>query len=554
MANVAHIAALSVGSNLGDRFYNIEYALRLLEAREPLLTLGLPEGSFAHIVNTSFMYETAPMYVTDQPSFINCACLIETNISATDLLRLVKHIEEVVGRVPSIRFGPRAIDLDIALYGDEVIDTRPPSLKDTLDKLINELIVPHPRMAEREFVLRPLNDMIPDYVHPVLQRTIHDLLNALVPSPDEPPMKKVIPFPRYPLPEDPSPPSLSAAIPPTHSYWTHGQTTKERSRAKTRLMATLNTTPDSFSDGSQHNTLESGFAYVQDSVRVGSSIVDIGGYSTRPGAAFVSTEEEISRVVPFVTAIRQGYISSSSTADQRVQDILISIDTFRHDVAEAAILAGANCINDVYAFGGSDSYAPSTDADRERVTKAIESMKVVARRLAAPVILMHSRGDAGQNKDYSLYDYAGEGGAVVEGVCQELGDRVESIIRGRGGIRRWLVIVDPGIGFSKSVEDNLALIKHGALVVAKRSIGTGTTKRRNPLAGYPTLVGVSRKSFIGHLLQAGEFGRSTQPVERDWATAAAITAAVQQGSTIIRAHNTAAMADVLTITDAIYGI
>jgi len=172
--------AIALGSNLGDRFYNIELALRLLEAPKELLSPGdikeCDPEVFAKIVDTSFLYETAPMYVTNQPSFINCACLvrssdlsaflyltlhqIETNLQPVPLLRLLQKIESAVGRVSSIRNGPRAVDLDIVLYGDVVIDTRPLSQRSHLDNLLGELVVPHPRMAEREFVLRPMNECV----------------------------------------------------------------------------------------------------------------------------------------------------------------------------------------------------------------------------------------------------------------------------------------------------------------------------------------------------------------------------------------------------------
>lgn len=134
---------------------------------------------FATITDTSFLYETAPMYVTDQPAFINCGCLvrvpnplfiylipeqIETNIPPLSLLHLLKHIETAVGRVSSIRNGPRTIDLDIVFYGDAVVDTRPPSQRSNLDNLLGELVVPHPRMIEREFVLRPMNEYVLTYL------------------------------------------------------------------------------------------------------------------------------------------------------------------------------------------------------------------------------------------------------------------------------------------------------------------------------------------------------------------------------------------------------
>ncbi|TFK40337.1 Dihydropteroate synthase-like protein [Crucibulum laeve] len=556
--------ALALGSNLGDRFHNIELALRLLEAPENLITRSKfepGEGALtASIVDTSFLYETAPMYVTDQPSFVNCACIIETNIPPVTLLNFMKKIESTVGRVPSIRNGPRAVDLDILFYGTSRIDTRLLGERDNLDNLTGQLVVPHPRLGEREFVLRPLHDMIPDFVHPVYKQTIGTLLNELTIPTDEPPMQKVIPFPRYPL----SPGSKSdfsiTSVPSTHLHWTippdASMKFRTKAKPKTHIMATLNATPDSFSDGSKHNTLTAALSYAQESVASGSTIIDVGGYSTRPGAAFVSVEDEINRVVPVVKAIRQAgptddASSLNSQINERVRDTPISVDTFRWEVAEASIKAGANCINDVYAFTG-PSYLPSTDAEVTEADVYMAGMKRVARDLAVPVILMHSRGDAGQNKDYRMYDYAGRDATVVEGVRIELGEKVDRIVKGKGGIRRWFVIADPGLGFSKTLEGNLEVLRNAEAIVDDVVVGQGHSRKRNPLSGYPTLIGPSRKFFLGVILAQGEHGRETIPKDRSWATATAVVCAVQQGATVVRVHDTKEMADVVRVADALW--
>jgi dihydroneopterin aldolase/2-amino-4-hydroxy-6-hydroxymethyldihydropteridine diphosphokinase/dihydropteroate synthase len=230
-------------------------------------------------------------------------------------------------------------------------------------------------------------------------------------------------------------------------------------------MATLNVTPDSFSDGSEHSTLPTACAYAKESVTFGADIIDIGGYSTRPGAAAVDADEESRRVFPVVQAIR-----SISDSDDCYQ-VPLSVDTFRWEVAEAALKGGANAINDVYAFTGPRSRWRNDEEALENMNK----MKALARRYCTPVILTHSRADAGKDKDYSTYAYAEKTGtpAIVEGVRVELGEKVERIIKGKGGVRRWLVIADPGIGFSKTVEDNLKLLKFGARVVDDVKVGRG---------------------------------------------------------------------------------
>ncbi|KXN93370.1 Folic acid synthesis protein fol1, partial [Leucoagaricus sp. SymC.cos] len=501
------------------RFYNIEYALRLLENPSQVASeaeLG-PSPRLA-IIDTSFLYETTPMYVTDQPAFINGACTIETNLKPLALLRLLKAIEPVIGRTPTIQNGPRIIDLDIVFYENLVLDTRPADQRASLDNLKGELVIPHPRLQEREFVLRPLNDIIPTYIHPVLGS---------------------------PAPGDIIKP------PPTLTYWLHPTSLASRPsylnpKPKTRIMATLNVTPDSFSDGSDYNSMSTALPYVEQSVTAGADIIDVGGYSTRPGADFVSVDQEIERVTPTVQAIR-------SLPNEAARSIPISVDTFRWKVAEKAILAGANIINDVYAFTG-PKHLPDAWQKDEDALQIMENMKRVARKFATPVVLMHSRGDAGQDQDYSAYAYAERNGtsAVIEGVRTELGDQVEKIVKGKGGLRRWLVIADPGIAFSKTVVDNLELLRNGSKIVEDTTIGQGGLKRRNPLAGFPTLVGTSRKSFIGTIFSKAEKGRETTPKDRSWATAAGVACAIQQGTMVVRVHDIKEMGDVVIMADALW--
>lgn len=402
--------------------------------------------------------------------------------------------------------------------------------------------------------------MIPDYVHPVLKKTIHQMLNDVLATnpPDAWPMNKVIPFPRYPLPSPTSTTSTASLplVPPTLKSWSFPASSipgVPDPHKKTRIMATLNATPDSFSDGSTHNTITTGLAYASYSLKAGAQIIDVGGYSTRPGADYVSPEEEINRVVPMIQAIRT-YASEEGKdreAKPQLKDMLISVDTFRPDVARAAVLAGSNCINDVYAFTG-----PSYPLTSDSASHLLE-MRSVARELSVPVILMHSRGDAGQNKDYSAYEYAGKD-AVLEGVILELGEKVEAIVRGKGGIRRWLVMVDPGVGFSKSVQGNLDILRDAAKITAPTI--PSSSPLRNPLKGYPQLIGTSRKSFLGKILEEGDVedggsyeGREVKPMERGWATAAGVACAVQQGATVVRVHDTLEMGDVTRIANMLWG-
>ncbi|KAK0489160.1 Dihydropteroate synthase [Armillaria novae-zelandiae] len=539
-------AVIAFGSNLGDRFYNIELALRLLEV--PRYSIQ-DAHAVVDILDTSFLYESAPMYVTDQPTFINGACIIQTNLPPLELLGLLKKIEATVGRVPSIRNGPRAVDLDIILYSDLVIDTRQQDQRQIGENLEGNLVIPHPRMCEREFVLRPLKDMIPDDIHLINGKSIATLLDEVLSSFPTPqfPMQKVVPFPRYPLSSDNKVPLTN--IPPVPSnltYWAFPCSYASPS-SKTRLMAILNSTPDSFSDGSIHNTVPTALDYARHATQSGADILDVGGYSTRPGAASVSVSDEISRVSPIISAIRK------IENDELLRDVLISVDTFRWEVARSAIDSGANCINDVFSFTGPSCYPyPSDDAEKQAIARQyITELKKLTREFAVPVVLMHSRGEAGANKGYSDYSYVGSSKAVIEGVRVELGLKVDDIVKGKGGVRRWLVIVDPGIGFSKTVEGNLEVLRDSSSVTDDVYIGPESNRRRNPLAGFPSLIGASRKSFLGTILAGGN-GRITQPNERGWATAATVACAVQQGACAVRVHDIAEMADVLRVANSLW--
>ena len=360
---------------------------------------------------------------------------------------------------------------------------------------------------------------------PTFKRSIKQLLDDLMAAttPGTRPMRRVIPFPRYPL-MNPSQ-GLEELVPSTIAYWTLASSGE--SVDKTYIMATLNVTPDSFSDGSENNKLPVALEYTFKSIAAGADIIDIGGYSTRPHAEHVEVGEEIHRVVPTIESIR-GMDNSP----------LISIDTFRPEVARAAVLAGANCINDVYGFTG-PGY-PLTEASAQHFLE----MRKIARDFAVPVILMHSRGEASANNDYGRHGRAGEG--VLEGVRMELGDKVDAAVRGRGGLRRWLVIVDPGIGFSKTVEGNLTLLK--------RASSLTSSEENNVLAGFPQLIGTSKKSFLGKILSSrmgSKPGRTTTPGERGWATAAAVSCAVQQRVAVVRVHDVLEMGDVVRVADSL---
>ena len=266
---------------------------------------------------------------------------------------------------------------------------------------------------------------------------------------------------------------------------------------RTYLMGVLNVTPDSFSDGGDNYTIESALAQAENMVKSGVDIIDIGGQSTRPGAAEISLEEEIDRVIPVVQILRQKAEIFGS--------VPISVDTTRAQVAQAAVEAGADIINDISG-----------------ATFDSEMLSTVA-QLKVPIILMHIRGTPQTMQ--KLTDYRDLIGEIREFLESRIAEAVAA------GIDKSHIILDPGIGFAKNYSQNLEILQQLA-------------KFRR--LDCPILVGVSRKSFIGHILN--------QPLakQRIWGTAAACTGAIANSADILRVHDVREMHDVCLVADAIF--
>jgi len=278
--------------------------------------------------------------------------------------------------------------------------------------------------------------------------------------------------------------------------------------ARTYVMGILNITPDSFSgDGlyppPQADGEAEGRALVQARrfVSAGAVILDVGGESTRPGAQAVDAEEEIRRVLPVIHALIAEF-----------PDTILSIDTYKAAVAEAALEAGAHLVNDVWGLRGDPALA-----------------EVVARR-GVPVVLMHNRSKPSnaQAQEHLGGRYVGvQYQNLLEDVKAEL---MESVQCARAaGIPDERIILDPGIGFGKTVEQNLELINRLDEIRA---------------LGFPVLLGPSRKSFIGYTLDL-------PPDQRVEGTAAAVAVGIVRGADIVRVHDVEAMARVAQMTDAI---
>ena len=257
------------------------------------------------------------------------------------------------------------------------------------------------------------------------------------------------------------------------------------------IMGILNVTPDSFSDGGQFNAIDKAVAHCHEMIEAGATIIDIGGESTRPNADAVATEEEIKRVVPVVTAIRQ----------QLGNDIWLSIDTSNPEVIEAAFEAGADIWNDVRALKR-------------------EGAPEMAAKLDIPVMLMHMRGEPTTMNNLAQYD------DVIKDVSTELAARVDEVIN--HGVKRENIIIDPGFGFAKNYEHHLALLSQ---LISLQTLG------------LPMMFGISRKRFLAEVLANSgvEAVATTQPIERDIVGTTAAIFALQQGASIIRTHNVAMM-------------
>lgn len=266
------------------------------------------------------------------------------------------------------------------------------------------------------------------------------------------------------------------------------------------VMGILNVTPDSFSDGGQFTAIDSAIIHVKDMIGAGATIIDIGGESTRPNAAAVSTEEEVQRVVPVVTAIRQqlGDIG---------KDIWLSIDTSNPIVMQAAFEAGADIWNDVRAL------------KREGAAE-------MAAKLDVPVMLMHMRGEPTTMNSLAQYD------DVIKEVSTELTARIAEVTN--AGVKREKIIIDPGFGFAKNYEHHCALLSQ---------------LERLQTLGLPMMFGISRKRFLAEVLSKSgvEALANTQALERDAVGTAAGIFALQQGASIIRTHNVAMMQQAVTL-------
>ena len=253
---------------------------------------------------------------------------------------------------------------------------------------------------------------------------------------------------------------------------------------RTYIMGILNVTPDSFSDGGKFNEIEAAVNQAKKLVEDGADIIDVGGESTRPGAEYVTEEEEIKRVVPIIKAIKKEL------------DVTISIDTYKSKTAEEAIKAGADIINDIWG------------------AKYDKNIAKVAAKYNVPIVLMHNRED----KSYEN---------LMMDVISDLQESIDIALE--AGVKKENIILDPGIGFAKTYEENL-IVMNNCEIIRKM--------------GYPVLLGTSRKSMIGLTLNL--------PVnERVEGTLATTVIGIMKGMEFVRVHDVLENKRVAVMTDTI---
>ena len=259
--------------------------------------------------------------------------------------------------------------------------------------------------------------------------------------------------------------------------------------AQPHVMGILNVTPDSFSDGGKHNSQEQAVAYALQMIADGATVIDIGGESTRPGALLVEVEEEIRRVVPVVEELAQ-------------HNVIISIDTSQPEVMRKAVQAGAHIWNDVRALTRPNAL-------------------ITAAELDIPVIIMHMRGEPTTMNNLNQYS------DVTQDVMGELQHRINAALA--VGIKSENIMIDPGFGFAKNAQQNLKLLQEFHVLTS---------------LGYPILSALSRKRFIGEVLD------QSNAQNRVVGSVAAHLLSIQQGACMVRVHDVKATSDAIKIWQA----
>lgn len=427
-------ALIALGSNLGHRARYLHEAVRRI-------------GDLGTVTDTSFLYETEPVLLEDQPRFLNAALQLETRLAPPDLLRGLLQIEKDMGPAKTVRYGPRIIDLDLSFYENSIRHDAP------------FLILPHYQAAVRDFVLEPLCDMAPDFVNPATGRTLKTHWQEL------------------------GRPPLSQVLPVGDQLWSL--------QGPPRIMGILNVSPESElapgtvpEAGAQQDQFRQA---VQAMVAEGADAIDIGAQTTRPGHQLIPVPEEVRRLALAVKAARE------------VTDLPLSADTFRTEAAKAALAAGADMINDVWAG---------------RFDPALVALTA---RAGVPHVFMHNRlriTDPAYPALIRNQPRFADTSAAAERVQADLQPCLATARQ--AGQCRWLQVIDPGLGFGKQGAQNAVLLRDLDRLTAGK---------------HPVMAGPSRKGFIQDCLSFPH---------ADSLTAGSVTAAVlalQKGAHVVRMHD-----------------
>lgn len=502
-----HDVYVAFGTNEGsDPISNIYKAIDHLE-----------ESSKIQLVQTSSIYETTPMYYSDQNNFLNGVLKLKTKLAPLQLLQYLKEIEyQKLHRVKKFNNGPRSIDLDIILY-DNI------KFEDPI------LTIPHTRMLERMFVLEPLLEVVDSKVN---EQTLDKIKSSM-----------------YTLSKRNSEANICTIIP-------YVSTSKHKFDRivisdKTFVMGIINMTKNSFSDGGKNFDLNDALNSIEHMIANNVHIIDIGATSTKPGVDIFResnneikqsdikkmqsqlAQDEIDRIVPLIKGIR-------AHKDEKIRNILISIDTFFSKTAEECLLAGANIINDV-----------SLAMYDEKILSVIAKYK-------CPYIFNHTRGTPNNMKNFTKYDTYNSKNGIKNDIADPLIKNISeemAICMAKAynhGVKKWQLIADPGIGFAKTIQQNLQLVKSSKILRNSNVIfenGIHDIKDFNQTHGLyhddsifdysdnelnitfdrlPVLIGVLKKRFLKSLDKNNKI---------ETATLSMVRASIKGGSNFVRVHD-----------------
>lgn len=368
-----HLVHLALGSNLGNRVGHIYTALNAI-------------NEYAAIETTSFLYETDAAFYTDQPNFLNAVCKATTHLSPMELLYAIEDTMDKMGRKRTIPNGPRVIDIDILLYEDLQFESP-------------ELIIPHPGIAERDFVLEPLCDVAKTARHPVLNSTFFDLWRRL------------------------GTPNLQKVMPVGDRVWPWNGS------SKTYVMGVLNREKDLAID-----SLEYAVSSAEQMVANGADLLDIDAHMTMPQQTPLTVEQEIGRIVPIVEAIT------------RSVDVPVSVNTYQYRIAQAAVEAGAQFLN----YRCNLQYA-------EQICSLIITKQVPL------VLTYNPKNSRDYNSQSNLStqsatEYTQTNGHFIDEVRHEL--RQMRIVAKANVVPRWLLIQNPGLSLMSELGEARQLMQN----------------------------------------------------------------------------------------------